>query len=122
MIQFSWLPQATRYLPLVDALERPIALSCRGPGIYILPYTGVRAGDARSFGVASYAEFASSYPMVFAKAAAVHCVSEAIAKEAERYGLDRTKARIVRPAVDTTFFSPGPRRTSWSFESSRSGF
>ncbi len=107
VIQFNWLPQAARYLPLFEALERPVAVSCRGPGVYILPHTGVSAGDRRSFGSASYAEFATGYPMVFEKAAAVHCVSEAIAVEGERYGLDRTKARIIRPAVDTTFFSPG---------------
>jgi glycosyltransferase involved in cell wall biosynthesis len=106
VIQFSWLPQAARYVPLFDALECPITVSCRGPGIYILPHTGVRAGHARSFGATSYAGFASAYPRVFQKSAAVHCVSEAIALEAEQYGLDRAKARVIRPAVDTTFFLP----------------
>jgi colanic acid/amylovoran biosynthesis glycosyltransferase len=106
VIQFSWLPQAARYLPLFDALECPVSVSLRGPGIYILPHTGVRAGHPRSFGATSYAGFASAYPDVFEEASAVHCVSEAIAVKAERFGLDRAKARVIRPAVDTTIFAP----------------
>lgn len=109
VVHFEWVPHAARYLPLLDALERPIAVSCRGPGINILPHTGVLAGHRRSFGSASYAQLASDYPALFARVAAVHCVSDAIAAEAERYGLDPAKARVIRPSVDTAFFSPSGR-------------
>ena len=52
---------------------------------------------------------ASAYPTIFARAAAVHCVSEAVREEAVRFGLDRAKARVIHPAVDMDFFSPAPR-------------
>ena len=122
VVHFEWIPHAARYLPLFDPLERPIAVSCRGPGINILPHTGLRVGHPRSFGSASYAEFASNYPAVFARAAAVHCVSEAIASEAERYGLDPAKAHVIRPSVDTAFFSPGRPIDSAEFRVASIGF
>ena len=43
----------------------------------------------------------------FQKAAAVHCVSEAMKIEALQYGLSAAKARVIRPAVDPDFFRPG---------------
>ncbi len=43
---------------------------------------------------------------MFARAAAVHCVSKAVREEAARFGLDRAKARVIPPAVDTDYFSP----------------
>ena len=122
VLHFEWIPQAARYLPLLDALECPITVSCRGPGINILPHTGLGVGHPRSFGATSYAQFASNYPAVFAKVAAVHCVSAAIATEAERFGLDRAKTRIICPSVDTTFFSPGPHVQSADFRVVSIGF
>ena len=49
-----------------------------------------------------------AYPAIFARAAAVHCVSEGVREEAVRFGLDRTKARVIHSAVDVDFFSPAP--------------
>jgi glycosyltransferase involved in cell wall biosynthesis len=40
----------------------------------------------------------------------VHCVSNAIEREASRFGLDTAKSRIIRPGVDPEFFSPAPVR------------
>ena len=33
-------------------------------------------------------------------------MSEAVREEAARYGLERTKARVIHPAVDTDYFRP----------------
>jgi colanic acid/amylovoran biosynthesis glycosyltransferase len=49
---------------------------------------------------------AARYPEIFAHAAAVHCVSEAVREAAVRFGLDRDKARVIHPAVDTDYFRP----------------
>jgi glycosyltransferase involved in cell wall biosynthesis len=68
----------------------------RGSGINVHPHAG-------------YERLAAAYPIVFARAAAVHCVSEAVREEAERFGLERSKARVIHPAVDTNYFSPAPR-------------
>jgi colanic acid/amylovoran biosynthesis glycosyltransferase len=51
-------------------------------------------------------DLAARYPEVFARATAVHCVSEAVRNEAAQYGLDRAKARVIHPAVDTGYFRP----------------
>jgi colanic acid/amylovoran biosynthesis glycosyltransferase len=50
----------------------------------------------------------------FQKAAAVHCVSDAILNEATKYGLDPQKAKVIRPAVDPDFFCPGAQEANHS--------
>ena len=71
----------------------PSCVSVRGSGVNVHPHAG--RGD-----------LAAAYPEVFAHAAAVHCVSEAVREEAVRFGLDRAKARVIHPAVDTDYFRP----------------
>src|SRR5690606_15702254 len=46
----------------------------------------------------------------FSAAAAVHCVSQAIADAAADFGLDPRKVRIIRPAVDPEVFAPSDAR------------
>jgi glycosyltransferase involved in cell wall biosynthesis len=58
---------------------------------------------------------AASYPLIFQKATAVHCVCEAILRKAARYGLDPRKARVIRTAVDTEFFAPAAKVRSDAF-------
>ena len=96
VVQFEWEGSALRFLPLFDQLDCPIVAGCRGSGINIYPHVGYRGRAER-------------YSLVFAKAAAVHCVSDAIKREAARYGLDDAKARVIRAGVDTDFFRPGQR-------------
>jgi colanic acid/amylovoran biosynthesis glycosyltransferase len=92
VIYFPWNATAIDYLPLLD--KSPSVVSCRGTQIYVAPHNprrrALRDGLRESFG----------------KAAAVHCVSEAIRVEAERYGLDRGKAVVIHPAVDPDVFRP----------------
>lgn len=68
----------------------------------VYPYTGAE-------------EIAAAYPALFARAAAVHCVSEAIRRKAVRHGLDPAKAHVIRSGVDPDFFSPGERSESGDF-------
>jgi glycosyltransferase involved in cell wall biosynthesis len=82
-----------RSLPLIEASACPVVVSCRGSGVNVRPHAG-------------QGHLAATYPEVFARAAAVHCVSEAVRDEAARYGLDPVKARVIHPAVDTRFFHP----------------
>jgi glycosyltransferase involved in cell wall biosynthesis len=45
----------------------------------------------------------------FGRAAAVHCVSDAMRAEAARHGLDPDKARVIRVGVDLDAFAPAQR-------------
>jgi glycosyltransferase involved in cell wall biosynthesis len=77
----------------------PSVISCRGTQINVSPHNPHRVTLRRGLGP------------TFDRAAAVHCVSEAIREEAVQYGLDRTKAVVIRPAVDPDVFRPaGGRR------------
>jgi colanic acid/amylovoran biosynthesis glycosyltransferase len=93
VIYFPWNSAAISHLPLFD-LGCPVVLSCRGAQVNIAPLDPRRPSMKHDLQV------------TFQKAAAVHCVSEAIMNEAQRYGLERKKTRIIRPAVDPQFFCP----------------
>jgi colanic acid/amylovoran biosynthesis glycosyltransferase len=93
VLHFEWESAAVRSLPLIEACGCPVVVSVRGSGVNVHPHAG-------------RAHLAAAYPSIFARAAAVHCVSEAIRDEAARFGLDRAKARVIHPAVDTDYFRP----------------
>lgn len=95
IVYFPWNSAAIAYLPLMDKL--PAVISCRGAQVNIAPLNPQRAHLRRGLGE------------TFARAAAVHCVSEAIRHEAARYGLDITKSIVIRPAVDPEAFRPAER-------------
>jgi len=95
ILHFEWESAAVRSLPLIEACGCPVVVSVRGSGVNVHPHAG-------------RAKLAAAYPSVFARAAAVHCVSEAIVEEAARHGLERYKARVIHPAVDTDYFRPPP--------------
>lgn len=92
IIYFPWNATAVRYLPLMD--HGATVISCRGNQINIAPLNPERETLRRGL------------PITFARASAVHCVSEAILEEATHYGLDRAKATVIRPAVDPDVFRP----------------
>jgi colanic acid/amylovoran biosynthesis glycosyltransferase len=93
ILHFEWESAAVRSLPLIEADVCPVVVSVRGSGVNVHPH----AGQGR---------LAARYPEVFAHAAAVHCVSEAVREKALHFGLDRAKARVIHPAVDTDYFRP----------------
>ena len=93
VIYFPWIATAAYLLP-VTRLGMPVVVSCRGRQINIAPHNPQRL------------ELRNSLPEVFNRASAVHCVSEAIKQEAEKYGLDPKKAWVIRPAVDPEVFRP----------------
>lgn len=94
VIHFEWNLTAVQYLPLFPLWQRPIVISCRGSQI------NVPLASSNSH------EIEPGLRASFQMATAVHCVSDAIAKEAEKYGLNREKTWVIRPAVDTSFFRP----------------
>jgi colanic acid/amylovoran biosynthesis glycosyltransferase len=96
VVHFEWETAAGRHLPLMDVWRCPVVISCRNRGIHVFPHT---PGNE---------DWVSRLPAVFRRTAAVHCVSEAITREATRYGLDPAKAWLIRPAVDPEFFHPSP--------------
>ncbi len=94
VVHFEWDPDAASFLPLFEACGCPVVVSNHA-GIYYRPRTGQR-------------RLTSLYPAIFARAAAVHCVSEAVCDEAVRFGLDRDKARVIHSGIDVGFFTPAP--------------
>lgn len=97
VVYFPWNSTAIEYLPLFKYLG-PTVVSCRGSQINIAPHEPERVG------------FVAGLKGTFEVAAAVHCVSEAIKKEAIQYGLDPAKAWVIRPAVDPDFFCPAAEK------------
>lgn len=92
VIYFPWNAGAIAYRPLFDVA--PVVISCRGAQVNIAPHNPQRA------------EIRDGLRETFTRAAAVHCVSDAIRDEAVQYGLDPTKAVVIRPAIDPGFFKP----------------
>jgi len=93
VLYFPWNTAAIAYAPLLA--RKPAVISCRGAQINVAPHNPERA--AIRDGLAA----------TFAQATAVHCVSAAIRDEAAAYGLDASKAVVIRPAVDPDVFRPG---------------
>ena len=93
VLHFEWESAAVRSLPLLEARVCPVVVSVRGSGVNVHPHAGQD-------------DLAAAYPEVFARATAVHCVSEAVREEAARFGLEPAKARVIHPAVDTGYFRP----------------
>jgi glycosyltransferase involved in cell wall biosynthesis len=100
LLHFEWETAAARYLPVAEVLPCPMVVSCRGANVQLFPH------------VPGHKDWVGRLPAVFERAALVHCVSDAIAREAVDLGLDPAKARVIRPAVDPDVFSPEPVRRS----------
>jgi glycosyltransferase involved in cell wall biosynthesis len=94
VIQFEWNIAAVDHLPLFDVWSCPVVTACRGSDVTVYPH------------VAHLRPYAKRLPDVMRQAAAVHCVSDALVREAGDFGLDPAKARVIRPAVDPRAFRP----------------
>ncbi|HEY1357851.1 MAG TPA: glycosyltransferase family 4 protein [Thermoleophilaceae bacterium] len=94
IVHFEWNSAAALYLPLFDVWRCPVVTSCHGSEVSLYPHVPGH-------------EFSSErLPAVFAGAAAVHCVSESLREEAQRFGLEPGKARVIRQGVDPELFRP----------------
>lgn len=101
VVHFEWETAAVAYLPLVEMWRCPMVMSCWG-------------GLERYAQSKTNRRWVSGVPAAFARAAAVNCVSEAMRAEAIRYGLEESKAHVIRAGVDTALFSPDTRPTQWA--------
>lgn len=99
------------YAPWVNTLtEResllhtgtPVVTSCRGTLITVTPWNPKRRHHREAL------------PIAFAGARLVHCVSHQMMLDAQELGLDADKARVIRPAVDPSHYTPGAPRTEGS--------
>jgi glycosyltransferase involved in cell wall biosynthesis len=97
VLHLEWLTVASNCLPLIKAWDGPIVVSCHGSD---LPANGPIWNRPQ----------ASVVPEVFARANAIHCVAEAVRRDALVFGLAPEKACLIRPAVDADFFCPAPAR------------
>lgn len=101
VVYLPWTATAVEHPDVFDH-GRPVVVSCRGAQVNVAPHDPDRQA------------LRDGLPRAFERAAAVHCVSEAIRGEAGRYGLDPAKATVIRPAVDLGRFTarPGPPAAS----------
>ncbi len=102
IIHFEWNGPAIHYMPMVRQLGWPSVVSCRGSHVNVAPHdiSHMKANPTYT------ADLAASFRL----SAAVHCVSEDIAQEAQQYDLDPAKIRVIRPAVDPDMFTPAQVR------------
>jgi glycosyltransferase involved in cell wall biosynthesis len=100
VFHFEWEYIAAKLLPVFELWKRPVVVSCRGSAVLVRPHTP--RGERE--------RLKELLPSVFARAAAVHCVSESIRQDAERFGLERAKTWVIRSGVDSSFFRPSPHR------------
>ena len=96
VVQFEWNIAAVDHLPLFGVWPCPVVTSCRGSDVTVYPH------------VPSLRPYAERLPEVMRNAATVHCVSQALVREARDFGLDAGRARVIRPAVDPLAFKPRP--------------
>lgn len=94
VVHFEWNTAAINYSVLTEIWSCPQVVSCRGGQVNVRPH------------MPGSEDFIHGLCQSFRKATAVHCVSEAIQREATNYGLDPAKACVIRPAVDPEIFSP----------------
>ncbi len=102
VVYFPWTTHLA-HMPVVSDIAVPVVVSCRGSQVTVAPHNTERRSVADGLRTA------------FGAAAAIHCVSEAIAEEAGRFGAEREKMVIIRPAVDPGYFTPAagaPRPTT----------
>ncbi len=97
VVHFQWNSVAMDALPVFDVWDAPVVVSCRGAQINIRPHTSTDP------------DYVPKLRESFRRAAAVHCVSQAILDAAVELGLDRAKAVIIRPAVDVGEYHPAER-------------
>ncbi len=98
-IYFPWNSAAIAYQPLYE-LGIPVVVSCRGSQVNIRPHTPGQEGYTRQLTES------------LRGAAAVHCVSADIQREAVALGAQAVKTVVIRPAVDPDFFTPSLERTA----------
>jgi colanic acid/amylovoran biosynthesis glycosyltransferase len=97
LIYFPWCSAAVECLP-VFTLPCPVVVSCRGVQVTVAPHSPTRQ-DLRN-----------GLPVIFDRAAGVHCVSSSIFETACTQGLNPAKTRIIYPAVDLVRFCRPPTR------------
>lgn len=90
---FPWNAGAIAHLPIFDRFPG-VVVSCRGAQVQVAPHNPRRAA------------IRDGLRESLSRATLVHCVSAAIAREAEVFGLDSAKAVVIRPGVDSSFFHP----------------
>jgi glycosyltransferase involved in cell wall biosynthesis len=99
VLHYEWLTVASSHLRLLESWRGPVVVSCRGSDLPV--------GDP-----ARNRPAASALEALFARADAVHCVSEATMRDALALGLAPDKARLIPAAVDVDFFKPPANRAA----------
>lgn len=98
VVHFEWGSGAVKFQPLVDVWGCPHVISCHGSEVNVRPYLPGGEPFARAVGRA------------LAGADAVHCVSQSVARQAQRLGADPDRIRLIPSGVDVTEFTLSPHK------------
>jgi colanic acid/amylovoran biosynthesis glycosyltransferase len=92
VVYFPWVSAAVTFAPLLPP-GTPTVVSCRGS--QVLLSSELARGD----------EYGIALGTALRSATLVHCVSDQLAAfVTERFGVEETRIRVIRPAVDTSRF------------------
>lgn len=97
LYHFQWPSTLIQYGHLRSIVPRPTVLSIRGRQITIRPYMQDAGG------------YVQQLVPALASCDGYHCVSGAIEREAEQFGLVRNQSRVIYTPIDTGFFTPKPK-------------
>ena len=86
ILHIQWTKTIVKYPEIIDNINCPVILSFRGAHINYSPL--------------SNSDLVQGYKKYFPKVSAFHAVSNAIAKEAQKYLTDYNKITVIHPAVD----------------------
>lgn len=93
VIYCPWNSAAIDHLPVFD-WGIPVVVSCRGSQVNVAPHNPERQG------------IRDGLRDTLTRAAAVHCVSDAMREQVLRFGVEPERIKVIRPAVDTQVFQP----------------
>ena len=94
VVHFQWPGHYLVYGPVVRKFKKPVVLSLRGRQINIVPH------------LPNNSRYVKSLRAALPLCDGYHCVSRHILQEAEKFGLVASRARVITPAVDTSYFVP----------------
>lgn len=94
LFHYQWPGHLIAYGCFATRFKKPMVISLRGRQINIVPFMPGQNAYVRK--LQEWLPRCHSY----------HCVSEAILKEAEPFGLVPSRAKVIRPAIDPTYFTP----------------
>jgi colanic acid/amylovoran biosynthesis glycosyltransferase len=95
VVYFPWVLSVPTYIDWFNKIQIPSVTSLRGSMVNVYPLHPIDGERTRQ-----------KLRQALAEVNVIHSVSQHIFEEARQYGAAPSKVHVIRPAVDTTIFSP----------------